>query len=370
MKINPLNNIYKLYFILVFSILLFTACDDDSTTYYKVDNTNNEQIDTTAFVKGADVSWITEMESNGYLFYDSLGNQTECMSLLKSLGTNAIRLRVWVNPTYGWCNKTDVLVKAKRASDLNMRIMIDFHYSDSWADPATQTKPSAWANIATLDELCQAVSDHTTDVLSALKDWGIYPEWVQIGNETTSGMLWDDNNAVSGYLTVNDGVNYTKLHNAGYDAAKAVFPNTKVVLHVDRGYNNDYSKRMLTTIIGNDNDYEDAKLDVFGLSLYPSSDNYATLDASCLENMQWIVDNYDLDVMICEVGMEYDDPEACKAFLTDIIAKTKSVVDSKGNVRGKGVFYWEPQCYNFKSYTKGAFDDGGKPTVALDAFKE
>lgn len=99
------------------------------------------------FVRGADVSWLTEMESSGYKFYNAKGQEQECMSLLRDLGMNAIRLRVWVNPAnptekdnvYGWCNKEDVVLKAWRAHNLGYRLMIDFHYSDAWADPVNNT---------------------------------------------------------------------------------------------------------------------------------------------------------------------------------------------------------------------------------------
>src|SRR6185503_18168811 len=92
------------------------------------------------FVKGADVSWVTQMESSGRKFYNSAGTEKECMQLLKDLGMNTIRLRVWVNPANGWNNTADVVAKAMRTKNLGMKIMIDFHYSDSWADPGQQTK--------------------------------------------------------------------------------------------------------------------------------------------------------------------------------------------------------------------------------------
>ncbi len=354
---------------LILFVFVVMACDnDDNNTPVPIDP---EPEDMSGFARGADVSWLTEMESNDILFYDSAKVETECMALLKSLGMNSIRLRVWVNPESGWCNKNDLLMKAKRAADLNMRVMVDFHYSDEWADPGDQYKPVAWKDY-TLTELCIAVAEHTTDVLSSLKEWGVTPEWVQVGNETTNGMLWNDEDAYadnSGHLLANNGANYTKLNNAAYDASKAIFPDAKVVLHIDRGYNKDITSNVLTRIIGNDNDCEDARFDVLGLSLYPSASNYKSLVASCKTNMQWVVDNYDKDVMLCEVGMENDQAEAANFFLTEIIAQTKAVTDAQGNERGLGVFYWEPQSYNaWKGYTMGAFDTDGKPTMALKAF--
>ena len=153
----------KKYILLPFVVILFCglwACNDDNDDT----GTNPDEEEADSFAKGADVSWLTEMEESGYLFYDSTGIETECMALLKSLGINSIRLRTWVNPSDGWCNKEDLLIKAWRAKNLGLRIMIDFHYSDTWADPGTQDKPAAWEGL-TLDELTDTLSAYTTEVL-------------------------------------------------------------------------------------------------------------------------------------------------------------------------------------------------------------
>ena len=134
----------------------------------------------TTFARGADVSWCTEMESTGKQFYDATGQPTELMALLKQVGMNAIRLRVWVNPEsdYGaWSDLADVLVKARRAKAQRQALLIDFHYSDFFADPGRQTLPVAWTG-HTLEELKQDVKTHTTEVLTALKQEGIEPLWV------------------------------------------------------------------------------------------------------------------------------------------------------------------------------------------------
>ena len=320
---------------------------------------DNEEVvvtpETSTFAKGADVSWITEMEASGKKFYNASGTAMEGMALLKSLGMNAVRLRVWVNPSDGWCNKADLLVKAKRAKSLNMRIMIDFHYSDSWADPGKQTKPAAWTSYK-LSELKTAVADHTKDVLNELKSNSITPEWVQVGNETGNGMLWED-----GKASVNM-KNYAELSNAGYDAVKSVFPNAKVIVHIQNGYDNSLFRWLFDGLKSNG-----GKWDVIGMSLYPSATNWSTMDAQCLTNMNDMVTRYGSEVMVCEVGMSWDSSTACNSFLKDIIAKTKSVSNNKGI----GVFYWEPEAYGgWKSYSLGAFDNSGKPTVALNAFND
>ena len=132
--------------------LLMTGCNKNTSSPAPPDTTTSPPVDTptqkpvpASFAKGADVSWLTQMESSGYLFYDSTGKKMDCMVLLKTLGINSIRLRAWVNPSDGWCNTADLLTKAIRAKNLGFKIMIDFHYSDVWADPGHQSKPAAWA---------------------------------------------------------------------------------------------------------------------------------------------------------------------------------------------------------------------------------
>lgn len=308
----------------------------------------------TGFAKGADVSWITQMEAEGRKFYNSAGVQMEAMALLKSLGMNTIRLRVWVNPANGWNNQADVVAKSIRAKNLGMRVMIDFHYSDSWADPGQQTKPAAWSALD-FTSLKTAVGEHTKTVLNALKTNSVIPEWVAVGNETNDGMLWPDGKASVSMA------NFAQLINAGYDAVKEIFPQAKVIVHTSNGYNNGLFRWMYDGLKNNG-----AKYDVIGMSLYPSPSDWSTLTAQCLTNMNDMVSRYGKEVMVVEVGMSWDQPAASKAFLEDIIDKVKAVPNNKG----LGVLYWEPQAYNnWQGYTLGAFDNSGKPTSALDAFK-
>ena len=308
------------------------------------------------FAKGADVSWVTQMEKESCRFYDASGKQTECMTLLKSLGMNAIRLRVWVNPTGGWCGKEDVVAKALRAQALGMRIMIDFHYSDSWADPGKQNKPEAWKNLP-LEELKVAVANHTNDVLMALRLAGVAPEWIQIGNETTGGMLWPDgqNYTDAGFAT------YVQLHNAGYAAAKNVFPNAKVMVHVDNGWKWETLDWFFKNFRINGANY-----DLIGLSLYPEKSNWQTYNNQILNNIQTLYAQYQKETIICEVGMEWTEAETCRSFLSDLIGRAKA-----DGSHCTGVLYWEPEGYQaWSHYSKAAFDNNGKPTIALDAFKE
>jgi arabinogalactan endo-1,4-beta-galactosidase len=308
---------------------------------------------TTFFAKGADVSWVTEMEGMGIKFYNSAGTQTECMQLLKNIGVNSIRLRAWVNGAGGWNNAVDVVNKAVRAKALGMKIMIDFHYSDTWADPGHQTKPANWVTL-TIADLQSAVYNHTLVLMNLLKTNGVTPDWVQIGNETNDGMLWPEGKASTNMA------NYAKFFIAGYNAVKAVSPSTKVMVHVSNGYDNALFRWNLDGLKANG-----AVWDVIGMSLYPSTANWSTLNTQCLANMNDMVARFGSEVIVCEVGMSWDQATTCNSFITDLISKVRSVSNNKGI----GVFYWEPEVYNnWQGYTLGAFDNSGKPTVALNAF--
>ncbi|RYY39135.1 MAG: arabinogalactan endo-1,4-beta-galactosidase [Chitinophagaceae bacterium] len=310
--------------------------------------------DTFQLAKGADVSWITELESAGKRFYDAGGTQREGMALLKSLGMNTIRLRVWVNPAGGWNNKADVLAKAQRAKALGMRLMIDFHYSDSWADPGQQTKPVSWAALD-FNGLRSALATHTTDVLATLQNAGITPEWVQVGNETNNGMLWPDGRASTNMS------NFAQLVNSGYDAVKGVFPNAKVIVHLSNGSDNALYRWLFDGLLSNG-----ARWDVIGLSLYPDINGWGNINVQALNNMNDMVTRYGKEVMVVEVGMPWDSPDRCGQFLADLIAKVRSVPNHKG----LGVLYWEPETPpGWSGYTLGAFDNNGRPTIALNAFQ-
>ena len=306
----------------------------------------------TTFAKGADVSWIDQEEASGYVFRNAAGVQTDFFQLLHDTGVNAVRLRVWVNPAGGWCNGADVLYKAQRAAALGMRIMIDFHYSDTWADPSHQTKPAAWAN----DSFSKLVTDvyaHTSGILSYLRSNGITVSWVQVGNEINSGMLWPDGETPN-FSSL------AQLINSGYDAVKSVYPNAKVIVHLANGYDNSDFRWFFDNLKA-----AGGKWDVIGMSLYPSTSNWQTYNQEIAANMQDMVSRYGSDVVVSEVGMDWEQGATAKAMLSDLIGK----VEALGS-HGLGVFYWEPDAYpGWQGYTLGAVNDQGQLTEALSAFQ-
>jgi len=332
--------------------MLFSSCSKSQTT-------DPTPIITNTFAKGADVGWLSQMEATGYRFYDADGTEKNGLQLLKDRGMNTIRLRVFVNPSNdrinGHCSKDETVAMAVRAKNLGMRIMIDFHYSDTWADPAHQTKPAAWAN-HTFSTLLTDVYNHTFEVLTALKTAGVTPEWVQVGNEIPGGMLWPEGNYTNfGQLA--------QLLNKGYDATKAIDPTIKVLIHIDQGNNNSRFRWFFDNARTNN-----VKYDVIGLSYYPYwlNSDYTVTIADLQNNLNDMVTRYNKEVMVVEVGGDYNLVQNTKDMLTATINAVRNVPNQKG----LGVIYWEPEGEKtWSGYQLNCWQTNGKPSTALDAFR-
>lgn len=324
------------------------------TLFFFCCNPNNKEIPSPVrAIWGADVSWVTEMEASGWRFYNNTGTQQDPFILMKDLGAKAIRLRVWVNPTDGWNGYADLLTKARRAHQLGLRLLINFHYSDSWADPGKQNPPTQWISY-NVSQLQSAIRTHTRDVLMGLKAEGIRPDWVQVGNETNDGMLWP-----LGKASVSMS-NYAAFFREGYEAVKSVDSSIQVMVHLSNGYDIGLYEWNLNGL-----KQAGATWDVVGMSLYPSVSNWQVWSDQVVSNMKWIIDRYQTPVMVAEVGMPVDQSQTCY----NLLSYLKGQMDSIPNAMALGIFYWEPQCYGrWKGYGLGAFDDSGRPTRALDAF--
>jgi arabinogalactan endo-1,4-beta-galactosidase len=347
----------KVLWVYCSSLILVISCSNKGSTPAPVITqpvvvTYKSPVVASTFAKGADISWVTQMEAAGVKFYDKTGKQQDLFVLMKSLGFNSIRLRAWVSPADGWCNTADLVAKALRAKSAGMKIMIDFHYSDSWADPGKQNKPAAWASLD-FNTLVTTLHDYTVNTMNTLKTNGITPDWVQVGNETNDGMLWEDGRASKSMA------NFAALVKSGYSAVKSVSSTTKVIVHISNGFDNSLFRWMFDGLKANG-----AQWDIIGMSLYPTATNWSVLNAQCFSNINDMVSRYSTPVMIVEVGLDATAASTSRDFLTDIITKVNSV--SGGN--GLGVFYWEPEAFNWQGYGLGAFDNTGKPTIALDAF--
>lgn len=340
------------------------------------------------FVKGADIGGLTEQIDRGIKFHDRTGAERDCIDLLKDYQISAIRLRVWVNPKRGYCGKEDVLRQALNAKKKGMDIMIDFHYSDWWADPAKQPIPAAWMG-HDFEQMKKDLADHTIEVLQLLKDNGVEPRWVQVGNETSNGMLWSvktdpktgwEIKDEKGNTTITYSMGHIKDHPdryagfiaAGYDAVKAVFPNALVIIHLDNGF----KPELYDWNLGIVKQYG-GKFDMIGMSLYPywalqghPERNADQVITDCMNNVKRVAEKFGCDVMIVETGMEVDIEhpdvmEEGRRQLARIIKESRTMTD--GHCRG--VFYWEPTILP-GGYRLGAFDKTGAPTVIMDGFIE
>ena len=318
------------------------------------------------FVKGADVGFLTGQEQQGTVFHDRQGRERECLELLKTdYQIGAIRMRVWVNPMNGMNDKNELLAMARRAKALDMDLMVDFHYADSWADPAQQPIPAAWQGHS-YKQMKRDLRQHTIEVLTLLKENDITPRWVQVGNETANGLLWP-----MGHIKDNP-KQYAGFIRTGYNAVKEVFPESQVIIHLDRGHKQELYDWNLDIV-----KKYGGRWDMIGMSLYPywAQRDHPELHADsiisdCIRNIRHVSRKYGCDVMIVETGYEVDEQqpekmEEGRRQLARVIREARN--ETGGHCRG--VFYWEPQCLP-GHYRLGAFDSKATPTVIMDGFIE
>lgn len=304
------------------------------------------------FVKGMDVSMIRELESLGASYYLD-GQKGDLFDILKKCGVNMVRLRIWQdpydedgNPYGGGVNDLPTTIDlAKRVVASGMSFLLDFHYSDFWADPAKQIKPKSWRNLQG-KSLETAVYLHTVNTLKAMKNENLVPAMVQIGNEITNGLLWPDGHADNTETMV-------ALLQAGISGTREVCPDAGIMLHLDFGTDNTMYRKWFDKVEPYHPDF-----DVIGMSYYPHWNGSMSL---LLDNMNDVSSRYDKDVIIAETSIGYTtDVLGCRgivfskeqekatgypatmegqeAFLKDLYHTVRSVRDG----RGTGVFYWEP----------------------------
>lgn len=313
------------------------------------------------FRLGADISGVTELEHRGVKFETVDGQPRDLYDLMTDYGINGVRLRVWVNPEDGLCAPLDVLEMADRAKAVGLPVMVDFHYSDWWADPGKQNIPARWKDM-NYEEMKGAVAEHTASTLQMLKSHDIDVPWVQVGNETTNGMLWPIGNLHENMTQ------YAGLTQAGYDAVKSVYPDAEVIVHLDNGFDDELYNRVFDGLKANG-----AKWDMIGMSLYPFwsieggkvKTEEELLDRA-IKNINELKKKFGTDIMVTEIGVEANKPEEGKRF----IAKALSDLYTLTNGACKGVWYWAPEADGeLDGYKLGAFRNR-RPTIIMDAFRE
>lgn len=292
-------------------------------------------------VLGADLGWVSQLESRGIRWVDDDGNQIDPLQAVKNMGTNTVRLRVFVNPPkeafwqkkngevcmLGFADADSVLEMAKRAKDMDMQLMIDFHYSDHFADPIYQDVPEEWKD-EDIEGLKGRVYAHTKEVLTLFAQSGIYPEWVQVGNEINPGILLPH-----GGLKDNP-KSLVELLNVGYDAVKECCLDCKVITHLAGPYREDWCDPFL------DNFFRSGgKTDVMGFSHYPFWFKVEQSAEYLLEHLRRYEKKYSKPVMICEVGGPEEEVELTYQLIINTVEALRQLPDGKG----LGVVYWEPE---------------------------
>ena len=291
---------------------------------------------------GADISFLPQLEDRGIKFSDN-GVEKDAVQILKEHGLNYIRLRLFVNPEEdsgyspkkGFCDLNHTIAMAKRIRATGMKLLLDFHYSDTWADPQKQFKPSAWKG-QNFDQLRQTVFNYSRDVIQSLKNAGVTPGIVQIGNEINHGIVWPEGH-------INNLDSLAQLVYAGIQGVKAVDVSITIMLHIALGGQNDESRFFLDNMI-----MRGVPFDVIGLSYYPRWHN--TLE-DLRYNLNDLAKRYEKDLIVVEYSQ-------LKREVNELS------FDVYGN-HGKGTAIWEP-LNTWESF----FDRQGKSTELLKIYDE
>lgn len=294
------------------------------------------------YATGADISWLQSQEDEGIRFSDE-GVEGDALAILRDNGFNYIRLRLFVDPKSelgysrrdGYCDLEHTLQMAKRIKEAGMYFLLDFHYSDNWADPQKQIMPQAWQTYS-YDEVCHAVYEHTREVLEALNAQHTTPDMVQVGNEVSNGMLWPYGSVRHSF----EGL--CGLLKEGVRATRECCPDAEIMLHVALGGQAEESERFFDAMAEYGVEY-----DIIGQSYYPEW--HGTLEE--LEaNANALVAKYKKPLIVVEYRDHY--------------LAIERIVRSLPDNLGRGTFIWEATSPQWGKL----FDKEGAATPALDDY--
>tara|TARA_B100000427_G_scaffold178206_1_gene148358 strand:+ start:228 stop:1592 length:1365 start_codon:yes stop_codon:yes gene_type:complete len=332
------------------------------------------------FMKGVDLSMLKQVEDNGGLFYDNV-NQIDPIQEFNSKGINTVRLKIWHNPLLNYNDLESVLEIAERVKNADLDLLLDFHYSDTWADPSNQNKPAAWENL-NFETLCDSIEQYSRYVITKLKNQNTLPKYVQIGNETDCGFLWPD-----GYVCgeSNNDIQWNKLRDLfmhaieGVNTALDFEDSLKIISHVSSGGNWFFGNLL----------EEDIPIDILAISYYPMW--HGTL-ADLNQNINMLATQFGKPVLVVEtaypftlswndntnniLGLEtqlLDGYEASEegqfSFLYDLISLVHD------NDFGYGICYWAPDWISTSQFgspweNQALFDFDGQLLDAVSVFDD
>jgi len=370
--------------IILLALIFFLALELQAKDYTPLHSLQNSD---SAFVKGADVSFIPQIEDLGGVYQEN-GVPEDPLIILKRHGINYIRLKLWHSPTDGYNNLKNILMMAKRIKANEMKLLLNFHYSDTWADPGKQYKPAAWDGLD-FDVLKDSVYTYTKTVIQALNAQQTLPDMVQIGNEITPGMLWNDGRVGGAYNTSQQWSNLGELINSAIQGIREscdAGDSVRIMIHIDRGGDNGGCRWYFDNLLD-----EGVEFDVIGLSFYPWW--HGTLD-DVQSNLNDLATRYGKDIIIVETAypwtLQWFDShgnivgssdqlhsgypatvDGQAAFLRDLI----KIVRNVPNQKGLGLFYWAPEYISVEPIgspweNNALFDFYGNVLSSIDVFLE
>ncbi len=316
------------------------------------------------FIAGADVSFLRDQESKGVRYKDQ-GQVEPGLEILHRHGYNWVRLRIMNEPTPLPNTLAYTLAEAKAAKAMGFRLLLDFHYSDNWADPSHQKTPAAWAHLSH-EQLVKAVFDYSHNVITAFREQGTMPDMVQIGNEITDGMLWPDGQLPDRWPQ------FAELVTAGVrgvESARGDLPRPAIMIHIDQGGNEETTKWFFDNLILN---Y--VPFDVIGQSYYPWWQGSLK---DLKNNLAFMAKRYKKPILVVETAYDWregevykvgkppfpETPEGQAEFLAAVVKVVKETPDGLG----KGVFWWEPMAGGTIE-KRAMFDAQGEALPAIHVF--
>lgn len=315
------------------------------------------------YAVGADVSFLKQAEDNGKVFKDN-GVAKPGLVILKDHGYNWVRLRLFHTPTDLPNNLEYTIALAQAAKKLGYHFLLDYHYSDTWADPGKQFIPKAWVGM-THALLVKAVYEYTKQTIEAFRDAGVLPDMVQVGNEITNGMLWPDGRLPGNWDNFADLI---KAGIEGVDAGAGEEPRPRIMIHIDRGGDMIRTKEFFDKL-----DSYHVEYDVIGQSYYPWWQGSLN---DLRQNMIFMAKEYKKDIIVVEAAYNWrptiytkrpgpfpESPEGQKEFLEEV----NRVVQETPNGLGMGVFWWEPAALGPLG-SRSFFDDQGNALPVVTVF--
>ncbi len=373
---------------IIFSILLLTSFVSARLS----NNREKKNIligpnDTFDFIKGADVSFLPQIGDLGGVYKEN-GIPQDPLKIFKDHGFNYIRLKLWHTPTENYNNLQKILYLAKRIKERELKFLLNFHYSDTWADPGKQNKPAAWRGLS-FAVLKDSVYQYTKKVMAALDAQQTLPEMVQIGNEITPGMLWNDGRVSGSYNTPQQWRNFGELIQAairGVRESCTAGDSVRIMIHIDRGGDNSGSRWFFDNLLA-----QNVNFDIIGLSFYPwwhGTLNQLKANLSDLAGrygkpmvvvetaypwtLQWFDNRSNIVGNAAQLHAGY--PASIDG-QTNYLRDLMKIIRNTKNQKGIGLFYWAPEYISIQpigsSWENNAlFDFYGNVLPSMDVFIE